>query len=64
MGFVLRAFCAFLWLLIEFLFIDLALTFFNRDDSVHAGVGNFVDRAVGPTNLDRIDSSALLETEV
>src|SRR6185369_8034328 len=64
MNFVLCAFCAFLWLLIEFLFINLALTFFDGHDAIGSDVRNFINRAAGPTHLDRINFRALLESEV
>src|ERR1043166_4363269 len=56
--------CAFLWLLVVFLLIDLALTFFDRDDPVGTDVRNFIDGAAGPTHLNLIHFRALLETEV
>src|ERR1043165_2036971 len=56
--------CAFLWLLIEFLFIDLALAFFDRDDALQGHPTDFVHRAVGPTYLDLINFRALLESDV
>ena len=48
----------------EFLLVDLALTFFDRDDPVHADARDLIDRAAGPTHLDRINFRAFLESEV
>src|SRR3569832_761938 len=59
------ALCAFWWLLFgEFLFIELALAFFDRHDTVHADVRDFINCAAGPTHLNRINLRAFLETKV
>jgi hypothetical protein len=60
---MIAALCAFR-LLDVFLFINLSLAFFDRDDPVRRDVRYFIDCAAGPTHFDQFHLRSLLETEV